>query len=259
MFTHLRFNSPTILIIIITVSCFILQMSYESFTEFFILNQGDLINAPYTLLSHMFLHANFSHLLFNMFGVLIFGSLLETKLKDRQYYALYFGSGLIAGIVGSFIYTAALGASAGVMALVGASAYLFPNVVFYLLGVIPMKLRTLAIIYFVYDLIGSFYLPNVASEAHIIGMFSGIMFGYLYYTKGFNKVNPLSKIRRIEAHISNPKKRNSPERVVIIDSENPSKNNSSKKSKDSSISADEFSKKLYVSAEESDSYLKSNK
>ncbi|MFT4244421.1 MAG: rhomboid family intramembrane serine protease [Candidatus Woesearchaeota archaeon] len=256
MFTHLRFNSPTILIIIITVSSFILQMSYESFTNFLILNQGDLLNAPHTLLTHMFLHANFSHLLFNMFGILIFGSLLETKLKDRHYYALYFGSGLIAGFVGSFIYTAALGASAGVMALVGASAYLFPNVVFYLLGVIPMKLRTLAIIYFVYDLIGSFFLPNIASEAHIIGMFSGILFGYVYYTKRFNNINPLSKIRRIEAHIRNPKKKNSPERVVIIDSEKSSKN---KHSKDTSISSDEFSKKLYVSAQESESYLKSNK
>ncbi|MCH8519357.1 MAG: rhomboid family intramembrane serine protease [Nanoarchaeota archaeon] len=233
-------------------------MSYDGFTELFILNKGDLLNAPYSLVSHMFLHANFSHLLFNMFGVLIFGSLLELKLKDRQYYLLYFGSGLIAGIVGSFIYTAALGASAGVMALVGASAYLFPNVIFYLLGVIPMKLRTLAIIYFIYDLIGSFYLSNVASEAHIIGMFSGILFGYLYYTKKLTKANPLSNIQRVEAHIQGSKK-NSPQRVVVVENNSASNNGNNSKKNKSKISSEDFSKKVYVTADESSEYLNSNK
>ena len=256
MFNHLRFNSPTILIVIFTVFCFILQMSYHNFTELFILNSGDLFNAPYTLITHMFLHANFSHLLFNMFGVLIFGSLLELKLRDRQYYLLYFGSGLIAGLVGNFIYTAALGASAGVMALVGASAYLFPNVIFYLLGVIPMKLRTLAIVYFVYDLVGSFFLPNVASVAHIVGMFSGILFGYLYYTKKLIRVNPLSNIKRVEAHLQGSKK-NSPQRVVIVENDNSNQN--SKKNSSKNSHRDDFSKKLYVTADESDEYFNSNK
>ena len=257
MFNHLRFTSPTILIVIFTITAFIFQTSNDTITQMFILNNGDLFNAPYTLISHMFLHASFTHLLFNMFGVLIFGSLLELKLKDRHYYMLYFGSGLIAGIVGSFIYTAALGASAGVMALVGASAYLFPNVIFYLLGVIPMKLRTLAIIYFVYDLIGSFYLPNVASEAHIIGMFSGILFGYLYYTKKLTKINPLSNIKRVEAHIQGSKK-NSPQRVVVVDSQLDS-NTKNKTSKNSRPNTEEFSKKMYVTADESNEYLNSNK
>ena len=191
-------------------------MSNDTYGTLFILNQGDLLNAPHTLLTHMFLHADFSHLLFNMFGVLIFGTLLERRLKDYQYYMLYFGSGLLAGLVGSFIYTAALGASAGVMALVGASAYLFPKVVFYLLGVFPMQLRTLAFLYFIFDFVGALGMNNVANTAHIIGMFSGI--GFAFLLSKYN-LNPL-KVSRVEAHISKKNNsKNTPQRVVVFEND----------------------------------------
>lgn len=267
MFNHLRFNSPTLVIIFVTILSFVLQMSYDSYGDMLIMNQGDLLNAPYTLITHMFLHADFSHLLFNMFGVLIFGSLLERRLKDYQYYLLYFISGFIAGLFGSFIYQAALGASAGVMALVGASAFLFPKVIFYLLGVFPMQLRTLAFLYFIFDFIGSFSMSTVASEAHLVGMFSGIGFAFLLTKYNFNA----KKISRVEAHISkkNAGNKKSPERVIVFDNNknstnskkingrksNDSASNELKKKKEETINS--FSKKKYVTPEESSSYLSS--
>lgn len=256
MFNHLRFNGPTLVIIFVTIASFILQMSYSSYESLLILNKGDLFNAPYTLITHMFLHADFSHLLFNMFGVLIFGSLLERRLKDYQYYLLYFLSGFVAGVVGSFIYTAALGASAGVMALVGASAYLFPKVVFYLLGVFPMQLRTLAFLYFVFDFIGALGMNNVANSAHIVGMFSGIGFAFLlsrYFTT--NK-----RSHSIQAHVSKKNaSANSPQRVVLF--EKNKKDGDSAKSKSNTMDKEKvqnsFTKKKYVTPEESSSYLNS--
>ena len=262
MFSHLRFNSPTILLIIVTILSFIFQMAYEPvFTQMFVLEQGALFDKQYSLITHMFLHANFSHLLFNMLGIFIFGSLLERAIRDYQYYLLYFGSGLIAGIVGSFIYSAALGASAGVMALVGACAFIYPRVLIYLFGVFPMQLRTLAFIYFIYDLIGSFGLSNVASEAHIIGMFSGIGFAYLITKtsifKSRSSKRGLNSIKRVEAHISgkDPKTRNTVNKVVVFDNE---KGNSKSSSKDFK-SVDDFSKKMYVTVDESDEYMRSKK
>ena len=39
---------------------------------------------PWTIVSYMFLHADFGHLFFNMLGILIFGPRLETKMGAKQ-------------------------------------------------------------------------------------------------------------------------------------------------------------------------------
>ncbi len=246
MIYNLRATSPSLIIVLITFVGFILQQIYPDIALQFMLNKGDLFEKPYSILTHMFLHANFPHILFNMFGVLIFGSLLEQRLKNYQYYALYFGSGILAGIIGSFIYDAALGASAGVMALVGASAMLYPKVVFYIFGVFPLQLRTLAFIYFIYDFLGSFTMNNVANLAHIIGMVSGLSYAYFLLTK--NQLKKYKGARHIEAHLKGNNR--DPEKVVIV--------HSLKKSK-SKLNESDFSKGLYVSADESKDYLNRNK
>ena len=246
MFDQMKLTGPTIVIVAVTIFAFILQQTFPLQAELFVLERGDLISAPYTLISHMFLHANFSHLLFNMFGVLIFGSLLERRLKDYQYYALYFISGLIAGIFGNFIYDAAVGASAGVMALVGASAFFFPKALFYILGVFPVQLRTLAIFYFVYDFVASFGINNVANGAHIVGMCAGLGFAYMI-NKNSNSIHP-SRIKRVEAHMSSSR-RNGPDKVVVLANRDSKRKNPQ----------EDFSKKMYVSLDESNEYLNKNK
>ncbi|MFP4401936.1 MAG: rhomboid family intramembrane serine protease [Candidatus Nanoarchaeia archaeon] len=257
---NLNKNGPTVVIIIVTIIAFIIQMLYPEVSSNFVMSKGDIFTAPYTLLTHMFLHADFSHLLFNMFGVLIFGQLLETRLKQYEYYLLYFGSGLIAGLVGNFIYDAALGASAGVMALVGASAFLFPKVTFYLLAVMPIQLRTLAFIYFIFDFVGALGMNNVANTAHIIGMASGIGVAFLISKRSLSNMN----VSQVQAHISRKNSRSPPEVVVFDRKNNKSTDNNKRKNisklqnnkqRESGVSVDEFSKKKYVTIDESNSYL----
>ena len=261
MIQQLRVTSPSLIIIIVTIFCFILQQMYGDVAELFMLHNNDLFNAPYTLITHMFLHSDFAHLLFNMLGVLIFGSLLERRVSRVQFAMIYLVSGFFAGLVGSFIYDLALGASAGVMAIVGAAAYFYPDVEFYLFGFYPVKLKHLAMFYFIYDVISSFGVNTVANTAHIIGLFFGIGFALVIsnrekIVKGvggsdegihFAGLNKGKKISRIEAHFSNGHK--NPDRVVVMHSSKP------KKTKDE----EDFSKSMYVSVDESDTYLKKNK
>ena len=49
---------------------------------------------PWTLITYMFLHGDFSHLFFNMIGVFFFGPRLEAQLGGRRFLTLYFLSGL---------------------------------------------------------------------------------------------------------------------------------------------------------------------
>ena len=54
------------------------------------------------VVTYMFLHADFSHLFFNMFGLYVFGSLLVRTLKPWQFLLLY----LVSGVIGNLIFIA---------------------------------------------------------------------------------------------------------------------------------------------------------
>lgn len=46
------------------------------------------------IITHMFMHGSFMHILFNMFTLFSFGPILEQALGDKKYLILYFLSGL---------------------------------------------------------------------------------------------------------------------------------------------------------------------
>jgi membrane associated rhomboid family serine protease len=48
---------------------------------------------PWQLFSHMFMHGGFSHILFNMLGLYMFGAVLENILGTKRFLTLYFFSG----------------------------------------------------------------------------------------------------------------------------------------------------------------------
>lgn len=48
----------------------------------------------YQIITHMFMHANFTHFLFNMFALWMFGSTVERALGEKKYVILYFAAGL---------------------------------------------------------------------------------------------------------------------------------------------------------------------
>lgn len=54
---------------------------------------------PYQLATHMFTHGGFTHLLFNMYGVFLFGSMLEKIWGPKRYLIFYFVSALGAVIL----------------------------------------------------------------------------------------------------------------------------------------------------------------
>ncbi len=118
-------------------------------------------------ISFQFLHANLTHLLFNMIGLYFFGSIVEQYLGSKRYLAFY----LLCGIAGAAMYlalnflgystlaltgwsppfllvnnpgTPLVGASAGVFGVILACAFLVPNAMVLLFFVIPMRLATLA-------------------------------------------------------------------------------------------------------------------
>jgi rhomboid family protein len=159
---------------------------------------------PWQLLTYAFLHGSFGHVAFNMLALFMFGAPLEYTWGNRRFLTYYLvcvvGAGLCQLLVatwmsrhGSGIYPT-IGASGGVFGLLFAYGLLFPNQrVMLLIPPIPMKARTLVIVYGVIELLlGATGLqPGVAHFAHLGGM----LFGWLLirYWRGqppFGKKGP---------------------------------------------------------------------
>jgi len=168
-------------LVILNIIFFILQIGLgDAFTNSLVLMKDDLFFRPWTLLTSMFLHGSITHLLFNMYVLLMFGSLLEQRMGSKRFLFIYLLSGLIAAFVSSFVYRAALGASGAIMGMLGVLIILMPELRVLFFFVVPMSLRTAAIIFALIDLFG--IIPGVAHIAHLTGLGCGLLYG-LYLKK----------------------------------------------------------------------------
>lgn len=144
----------------------------------------------WTPLTYMFLHGSWSHLLFNMVGLLTIGTAIERQYGLKRFLLIYFLGGILGGLgwvlfSGLTSATPCVGASAGVLALVGAFVVKNPKlklIVFIPLP-IPMPAWVLAIFIFATNAIEIFVKQtNIAASAHLIGIVFGAILG-LYLLK----------------------------------------------------------------------------
>ena len=136
---------------------------------------------PWQLLSSSFLHANLTHLLFNMFALYMFGRDVERVLGSSRYLRLYVASILAAALVQlavvSFTSPGAayptIGASGGVFGVLLAFAMLFPRrIVTLLFPPIPMPAWLFVGVYGLIELTNGVVgtEAGVAHFAHLGGM-----------------------------------------------------------------------------------------
>jgi membrane associated rhomboid family serine protease len=126
----------------------------------------------YRLLTAMFLHGSYIHILFNMLSLWWIGGPLEAALGRARYLALYFVSGL-AGSALTYLIAApnqpSLGASGAIFGLFGATAVLMRRLRYDMRPVIALL---------VINLIFTFGWSNIAWQAHIGGLVGGVVVGY---------------------------------------------------------------------------------
>ncbi|HEY5971657.1 MAG TPA: rhomboid family intramembrane serine protease [Pseudoxanthomonas sp.] len=164
---------------------------------------------PWQLLTYGFMHGSFTHLLFNMLALFMFGAPLEYTWGNRRFLTYYLtcviGAGVLQLIVGWWTLSSGgdayptVGASGGVFGLLLAYGMLFPNQRLMLLfPPIPMKARTLVIVYGVIELMLGFtgWQPGVAHFAHLGGMFFGwLLIRYWRGQPPFGKPKPPRIVR----------------------------------------------------------------
>lgn len=87
-----------ILNIIMFVGCLFIPNANEWFALYYFENPNFKI---WQVVSHMFMHGNFLHIAFNMFGLYSFGSTLEHYWGGKRFLFFYFSCGLGAALIHS--------------------------------------------------------------------------------------------------------------------------------------------------------------
>jgi rhomboid-like protein len=165
------------------------------------------------IITYMFMHGGFAHILFNMFALFTFGSSLEVIMGSKRFFNFYMITGLgalalqmlvqaieIHGITGSFVigpvtyrsgdnaaiqtlssiyYGPMVGASGAIFGLLIAFGMLFPNAELFIMFIpVPVKAKYIIPVYIILELflgVAQFAGDSIAHFAHL----GGALFGFI--------------------------------------------------------------------------------
>ncbi|MBN1449105.1 MAG: rhomboid family intramembrane serine protease [Bacteroidetes bacterium] len=222
-------------VILINVAVFVLQLVFESgltfggrpiyywFAEtFFLYPLGDGF-LPWQLVTYMFLHGNFTHILFNMLMLWMFGMELENTWGSKKFLIFYFASGIVAGLANLFIAPmfstpgATIGASGGVYGVLTAFALMFPNRYIYLWFFVPIRAKYLITFLFFIEVYNGIAgtMDGIAHIAHLGGAVVGAIWVLLDRNGSIDRM--LSSVGRRRAVDSAPGWDNSPREAKFFD------------------------------------------
>ena len=172
-------SSWTMRLIIANVAMFVITQMSPAVTMALVFVPSLFLSRPWTLVTYMFLHADFWHILFNMLGLYFFGPRLEEELGSRHYLTLYGVSGL-SGALLSFVtpLSAILGASAAVYGVFLGFAFFWPREKIFIWGILPVEARWMVIIMTALSLYGGLGGGGggIAHFAHLGGFAGGYLF-----------------------------------------------------------------------------------
>ncbi len=189
---------------IIGITAFISYMAFQN-RELMVklqFNAAKIIHEKeyYRLISHAFIHANWSHLIVNMLVLFFFGRNIEAYFnyyfgtRTTVYFLLLYFGGILASNIWSLMkqkdnyYYNAVGASGAVSAVLFAAIFFNPWEPLYLFGIIPIPGILFAIGYLFYSYQSSKKsTDNVAHDAHFLGALFGFIFPVLLNPMLFNQ------------------------------------------------------------------------
>lgn len=137
------------------------------------------------LVTAQYLHASIIHLLFNMIALHFLGRLLERVWSFRRFFVIYTMCGLVGNVFYTFVISPAvpgIGASGCIYGLLGMTAVMFPNMMVLVWGIVPVRVRTLAII------LGIVSFFTIQTRGHNYGgeavHLAGLVFGVWWAARG---------------------------------------------------------------------------
>jgi len=186
-------NLAVFILVNLVEAIFFLSNNHARFSDFLVqlavpADLSLLLKRPWTLVTYMFTHKGFVHILFNLLWLFWFGKVFLEYFDGKKLVGVY----ILGGLSGAFFYilafnlfpvfnqylilSIALGASASVTAIAIAVASYVPNYTWNLLFIGPVRIIYVAIAVFIISSLIEFSENTGGKIAHI----GGAIFGYLY-------------------------------------------------------------------------------
>ena len=189
------FHNLAIWLIAINVLVFALEYLFPPVMDYLAMRPILVLNGffwqPFT---YMFAHANLTHLLVNMLGLLFFGTAIEREMGSKEFIFYYLLTGFLAGLFSFAAYlflgganVSLLGASGAVFAVLLAFATLQPNSQILIWGIIPVRAPIMVLGYTAIELVSQVF-NSRSGVAHLTHL-AGFVFGWLYFLARFG-INP---------------------------------------------------------------------
>lgn len=167
-------------LIVANIIVFFLQQTVGGVTNALAFVPAYTFVRPWTLVTYMFVHANLTHILFNMLALYFFGPRVEERLGETRFITLYGISG-VAGAILSLIFapfSPIIGASGAVFGVMLAFARFWPTAEIYIMGILPLQARVAVLLMAAVSLWSGLRgsRTGVADFAHL----GGFVGGWLY-------------------------------------------------------------------------------
>lgn len=152
----------------------------------------DWTNRPWSPITATFSHSlfGFMHILFNSFSLYFFGPMIESVLGWKRFFAFFVITGALSSIVQAMLSPGyALGASGGLMAIIGVAIIINPRAKLILFPLpIPIPLWAAGFIFAALDLLGAFSgASGIGNFAHLGGLAIGLAYGFFFVRKEMEK------------------------------------------------------------------------
>ncbi len=156
--------------------------------------------AIWQLFTYMFLHANLTHLIFNMIGLWMFGAQLEQTWGTRRFLQFYFLCGIGSGVCVVLVDLLSgapniptIGASGAIFGVLLAFGMLFPDNPIWIWFLFPVKAKWfvlgLGVINFLY------LIKSPGSGVSHVAHLGGMLIGFLYLKSNLRRVDFLAEAR----------------------------------------------------------------
>ena len=150
----------------------------ETVINFLGLTPALLSKQPWTIISNIFVHGSFGHILFNMISLYFLGSFFMRAAGERSFLIVFLLGGLAGNILFVLLanpFSTGIGASGATFALGGALAVMVPRVPVLIIPIpVPIPLWAAILIFLFLS-----FLPRIAWQAHIGGLLLGVVAGLI--------------------------------------------------------------------------------
>ena len=186
----------TYLLIAVNVLVFSVQLSNPEYYYDHLIGNYGLIPVQvmegrnlFTLVTSLFLHADFLHLGMNMLFLLITGDGCERAMGSSRFLVFYLTCGVLSGLFHAYLNTTSsiptIGASGAIFGVLAAFAILFPfRWLISLFGLIPVPIPAIIFVFLTVLIetayVASGVVENIAHTAHVGGFLAGVFLTLLF-------------------------------------------------------------------------------